>query len=102
MLEFNTLEFSCYLMKTRIIAMIPARVGSERLKMKNLALINGKPLIYYSIKAAKDSGIFDKIVLNSDSQIFGEIATRYDIDFYLRPRELGSSETKSDDVRVRA
>ena len=98
MLESNTLEFSSYLMKTRIIAMIPARVGSERLKMKNLALINGKPLIYYSIKAAKDSGIFDKIVLNSDSQIFGEIALRYDIDFYLRPRELGFSETKSDDV----
>ena len=53
MLESNTLEFSSYLMKTRIIAMIPARVGSERLKMKNLALINGKPLIYYSIKPQK-------------------------------------------------
>ena len=85
-------------MKRQIIAMIPARVGSERLKMKNLALINGKPLIYYSIKAAKDSGVFDKVVLNSDSRIFQKIAERYNIDFYLRPKNLGSSETKSDDV----
>ncbi len=85
-------------MTGKTIAMIPARVGSERLKMKNLALINGKPLIYYSIKAAKDSGVFDKVVLNSDSKIFEKIARRYDIEFYLRPHNLGSSETKSDDV----
>ena len=85
-------------MKGKIIAMIPARVGSERLKMKNLALINDKPLIYYSIQAAKQSGVFDKIVLNSDSLIFEKIAKRYEIDFYLRPKDLGSSDTRSDDV----
>lgn len=85
-------------MKGKIIAMIPARVGSERLKMKNLALINDKPLIYYSIKAAKKSCVFDNIVLNSDSLIFEKIAKRYHIDFYLRPKELGSSQTRSDDV----
>ena len=85
-------------MKGKIIAMIPARVGSERLKMKNLALINDKPLIYYSIKAAKKSCVFDNIVLNSDSLIFEKIAKRYLIDFYLRPKELGSSQTRSDDV----
>lgn len=85
-------------MKGKVIAMIPARVGSERLKMKNLALINGKPLIYYSINAAKKSGLFDKVVLNSDSEIFERIAKRYGIDFYLRPKSLGSSDTKSDEV----
>ena len=42
----------------KIIAMIPARKGSKRLKNKNLSLINGKPLIYYSVKAAKESKIF--------------------------------------------
>ena len=56
------------LSKPIIYAMIPARIGSTRLKMKNLALINGKPLIYYAIQAAKDSGVFDKIVLNSENQ----------------------------------
>ena len=80
--------------------MIPARIGSGRLKMKNLALINGKPLIYYAIHAAKESEVFDKIVINSDHEVFGKIAERYNVDFYLRPTALGTSETKSDDVVV--
>ena len=78
--------------------MIPARIGSTRLKMKNLALINGKPLIYYSINAAQKAAIFDKIVINSDSSIFHSIADTYGVDFYKRPKHLGSSTTKSDDV----
>jgi len=82
----------------KIVAMIPARIGSTRLKMKNLALVNGKPLISYAIEAAKKSEIFSKVVVNSDSALFSEIARRYNVEFYLRPRELGSSTTKSDDV----
>lgn len=83
---------------TKLIAMIPARIGSTRLKMKNLALIAGKPMIAYAIEAAKASGIFDQIILNSDSVIFEKIAQEYDCEFYHRPEELGSSSTKSDDV----
>ena len=80
------------------IAMIPARIGSTRLKMKNLALLNGRPMIYYAIKAAVDANIFDKIIINSDSRIFKDIADKYDVDFYLRPKKLGGSNIKSDDV----
>ena len=86
------------LSKPIIYAMIPARIGSTRLKMKNLALINGKPLIYYAIQAAKDSGVFEKIIINADHRIFSDIAGRYDVNFYLRPKKLGSSSTKSDDI----
>lgn len=78
--------------------MIPARIGSERLKFKNLALINNKPLIYYSIKAALNSKIFEKIYINSDNRIFEKISKRYSTNFYLRKKKLGSSNTKSDDV----
>ena len=81
-----------------IIAMIPARIGSARLKMKNLALIDGKPLIYYAVEAAKTSGVFNRVILNSDNVIFAEIASRYDVEFYQRPVALGSSSTKSDAV----
>ena len=84
--------------KNNIVAMIPARIGSTRLKMKNLSLIFNKPLIYYSINAAKKSNMFDKIVLNSDHEIFSKIAKRYNIDFYLRNKKLGNSKVKSDDV----
>jgi len=81
-----------------IVAMVPARMGSERLRMKNLALLNGQPLISYAIEAAKSSGVFSRVVLNSDGAVFQTIADRYGIDCYLRPAELGSSDTKSDDV----
>lgn len=81
-----------------IVAMIPGRMGSERLRIKNLALLNGQPLISYAIAAAKASGIFDRVVVNSDGEIFRQVADRYGAEFYLRPAELGSSETKSDEV----
>lgn len=80
------------------IAMIPARIGSQRLKYKNLILIKNKPLIYYAINAAKKSKKFDDIYLNSDSKIFKNIAKRYKINFHLRPKKLGKNNIKSDDV----
>ena len=85
-------------MKKSIIAMIPARIGSTRLKYKNLALIDQKPLIYYAINAAKKSKIFDKIVLNSDHEIFRIITKRYKIDFFLRNKNLGGNNIRSDDI----
>ena len=81
-----------------VVAMVPARMGSERLRMKNLALLNGRPLISYAIEAAKASGAFDRIVINSDGDVFREVAARHQVEFYLRPAHLGSSDTKSDDV----
>ena len=86
-------------MQNKVYAMIPARIGSQRLKFKNLAILNGKPLIYYAIKSAKNSGIFDKIYLNSDDKIFSKIAKRYKIDFYKRNKKLGSSKTKSEQYK---
>ena len=85
-------------MKKKNFAMIPARIGSQRLKKKNLALINKKPLIEYVIQSAKKSRIFDKIYINSDDQIFEKIALKNNINFYLRNKKFGTSNTKSDDV----
>ena len=82
----------------KAIAMIPARIGSTRLSMKNLALIDGRPLIYYAIQAAKESGVFDRVIINADAPLFAKIAERYGVEFYLRPSKLGISYTKSDDV----
>ena len=82
----------------KILAMIPARIGSDRLKFKNLVIINHKPLIYYAINSAKKSKIFDDIIINSDHKIFAQIASRYKIKFYLRNKLLGKANIKSDDV----
>ena len=83
-------------MKKKIIAMIPARLGSKRVKNKNLREINGKALVEYPIEAAIKSGIFDEIYLNSESDVFEEIAKKYGIKFYKRPPELASDEATND------
>ena len=82
----------------KVTAMIPARIGSERLKYKNLRLLDGKPVINYVIEAAKKAQIFDSIIINSDEAIFSEIAKKNNVEFYLRPKNLGSSSTQSDEV----
>ena len=82
----------------KIFAMIPARIGSQRLKKKNLALINKKPLIEYVIDSAKKTKFFNEIYINSDDEIFKKIAKKKNINFYLRNKKLGSSNVKSDDV----
>jgi len=81
-----------------IIAMVPGRIGSTRLPMKNLALLGGRPLMSYAIEAARESKVFDRVVVNGDHTVFAEIAAQCGAEFYLRPAALGSSETRSDDV----
>lgn len=80
------------------IAMIPGRIGSTRLKMKNLALLGGRPLMSYAIEAAKAAKVFDRIIINADHEIFEAIAAQHGAEFYLRPAALGASTTKSDHV----
>jgi CMP-N-acetylneuraminic acid synthetase len=81
----------------KIIAMIPARIGSKRVPKKNLRDLNGKPLISYSIEAAIKSDVFHDIYINSDSDIFREIAEDLGVKFYKRPAYLGSDKTNNDD-----
>ncbi len=56
------------------IAIIPARSGSKGLKDKNIKALNGKPLLAYSIEAAKKSKLFDEIMVSTDSEKYAEIA----------------------------
>ena len=85
-------------MKNRIICMIPARIGSERFKQKNLALIGGKPVLAWGIESAINSKIFDQIIINGDNFLFKEIAESYNLHYYSRNSSLSSSNAKSDDV----
>jgi CMP-N-acetylneuraminic acid synthetase len=83
---------------SRLIAMIPARMGSQRLPMKNLAMLGGRPLIAYAIQAAKAAGVFARIVVNSEDERFARIARRYGVAFYQRPARWATSTAKSDPV----
>ena len=79
------------------IAMIPARMGSQRLKKKNLALLAGQPLITHAIEKCKAAGLFDEIYINSENTEFAPYAERYGIKFYQRPAELGNSVATSEE-----
>ena len=83
-----------------IACMIPARIGSQRVKLKNLRLINGKPLISYIIETAIQSKGFDDIYINSDSLIFEEIAEEYGVKFYKRPEVYATNSASNDDFAL--
>lgn len=82
----------------KIFAMIPARIGSERLKHKNLELLGGIPIVAHALRKARSSNVFDDVFLNGDDPVFEEIAKKNSCNFYLRDKSLGSSETRSDEV----
>src|SRR3990167_8295686 len=81
----------------KITAMIPARMGSKRVKNKNLRLINGKPLIQYVLDTVKNLTIFDEIYINSEHEIFSELAEENNINFYKRPDYLSSDSATNDE-----
>ena len=62
------------------IALIPARGGSKRVKGKNIRELAGHPLIAYTIRAARDSGRFEKVLVSSDDTETLDIAVRYGSD----------------------
>ena len=81
------------------IAIIPARIGSKRVKQKNIKIFEGKPLIYYSIKAAKKTKIFDKILVSTDSKKIRDIVLRYGAEVpFLRPKKYSHSKASQLDV----
>ncbi len=82
-------------MKT--VCMIPVRANSKRIPKKNLRLLNGIPLVAYAIKAAKESHVFDEIWVNSENEIFKELADEYGVKFYKRPEEYATDQSTNDD-----
>lgn len=59
------------------IAIITARGGSKRIPRKNIKEFCGKPIIAYSIQAAISSGVFDEIMVSTDSEEIAEVAKKY-------------------------
>lgn len=82
--------------KVKYVAMIPARLGSKRVKKKNIRLIGKKPLIEYVISKVKKCKFFDEIYLNSESVIFEKIAKKNNIKFYKRNKSLSTDKSTND------
>tara|TARA_X000000950_G_scaffold289144_1_gene410177 strand:- start:8343 stop:9044 length:702 start_codon:yes stop_codon:yes gene_type:complete len=75
--------------KIKRLAIIPARLGSTRIKKKNIKLFNGKPMISYPIRELKESKIFKKIFVSTEDNLVKKISQKYgaSVDF-LRPKNL--------------
>ena len=81
------------------ICIIPARGGSKRIPRKNIKDFKGRPLISYSIKAALESDLFDKVIVSTDDDEIASISEKYGAEIpFIRPKELSDDFTGTGDV----
>jgi CMP-N-acetylneuraminic acid synthetase len=82
--------------KYKILAVTLARGGSRSIKKKNLALINGKPLIYYTIKEALKSKLISRYIVSTDDPQTKKISKKYGAEVpFLRPKKYSTSKAKA-------
>lgn len=71
------------------MALIPARAGSKRVPGKNILPLGGHPLLAYTIAAARESGVFEAVVVSTDSSGIADVARHYGAEVpFLRPAEM--------------
>lgn len=82
-----------------VLGIIPARYGSKRLRLKNIRLVNNKPLLAWTILSAKKSQYLDKIILSTESKKIVKIAKRYGCQVpFVRKKNLSSDTANSIEV----
>jgi len=80
------------------ICIIPARGGSRRIQLKNIKEFHGKPIISYPIEIAKESGLFDEIIVSTDSKEIADISRRYGATIHNRSDEMARDEVGTQKV----
>jgi len=82
-----------------IVCLIPARIGSKRIKKKNILSFLGKPLIAYPISTAIKSKLFNKIIVSTDSVLIKKTSEKYGASVpFLRPKKLSTDNIPDRDV----
>ncbi|WP_154124368.1 pseudaminic acid cytidylyltransferase [Grimontia hollisae] len=81
------------------VCIIPARSGSKRIPGKNLKAFIGRPIIAYAIDVAKISGLFDRIMVSTDSEEIASIAKEHGAEVpFLRPADIADDHATTLDV----
>lgn len=81
------------------IAVIPARGGSKRIPGKNIRVFEGRPIIAYSIEAARACRLFDRVIVSTDSEEIATVAREWGAETpFLRPAELSDDHSGTDAV----
>lgn len=85
--------------KPKVVALVPARGGSKGLPRKNIALLAGKPLIAYTIEAARQSSLVDRVLVTTDDEEIRQVALACGAEApFLRPAELAQDNTPTEPV----
>jgi len=84
------------------IAIIPARGGSKRLPRKNIIDFCGRPVIAYSIDAARGCGLFDRVMVSTEDSEIADISKAFGAEVIMRPVELASDTASVVDVCLQA
>lgn len=84
----------------KILGLIPARGGSKGVPRKNIRLLNGRPLIYYTINPAIQAGVFSDIVVSTDDQEIASIVEEFGVKALLRPTHLATDTSPTLDTVV--
>lgn len=85
----------------KILAIIPARSGSKGIKNKNIVDVNGKPLIYYSIKEALKSNYISDVIVSTDSEEIAKIAKNLGAEVpFMRPSFLATDMSRIIDTII--
>jgi CMP-N,N'-diacetyllegionaminic acid synthase len=82
----------------KLLAIIPARGGSKGVPRKNVRLLNGRPLISYSIAAARTATVVDRIVVSTEDQEIADISRSLGAEVVVRPAALAADDTPTRDV----
>ncbi|MDI6721750.1 MAG: acylneuraminate cytidylyltransferase family protein, partial [Candidatus Aenigmarchaeota archaeon] len=85
-----------------LIALIPLRGGSKGIPGKNIKDMAGKPLCHWVIEAAQEAGIFDRIVVSTDSEQIGEVAAQGGAEILWRLAELATDTASTESVMLHA
>jgi pseudaminic acid cytidylyltransferase len=85
------------------VAVVVARGGSQRIPRKNIRPFLGRPILHYVLDAAERSGVFDKIIVSTDSEEIAGVAREAGAEIpFMRPAELADGKTPLVDVFVHA
>lgn len=85
------------------LAIIPARGGSKGIKRKNIRELDGRPLIAYTIDAAKTSDAVDRVIVSTDDEEIGDVAANAGAEVpFMRPAELARDDTPTEPVLTHA
>jgi CMP-N,N'-diacetyllegionaminic acid synthase len=87
----------------KYLAVIPARSGSKGIPQKNIRLINGKPMIAWSIEHALSAPEIERVIVSTDSQEIAEVAIQYGAEIpFLRPNHLSQDSSSTESVLLHA